>query len=277
MAEAATATIVMFCTSDLAGQTRGKGVPAAHLKARLDRGIAWTPTNSMITAFGEIAPGPWGPFGDVLLMPDPKARFDVVLDGAVAETVYLSDIETPAGAPWPACPRGFTKRMLDLLEARHGLRLNVAFEQEFALDDGQAARPNRSYALGAVRQRRAFAERLMAALDAADCKPEAFMAEFGPNQYEVVVAPATGVAAADRAVAVREIARAVALSLDARANFTPLVDPDGVGNGVHVHFSLYDVAARAQANFDPGEPNGVDRRAGAFLAGVLARLPRCWR
>jgi len=263
----------MFCTSDLAGQTRGKGVPAAHLEARLKQGLGWTPTNSMITAFGEIAPGPWGPFGDVALAPDPASRFDVEIDGAIVETVYMADIETPEGAPWPVCPRGFAKRMLGALESRHGLRLKAAYEHEFALQDGVDARPNRSYALDAVRQRRAFAERFLAALEAGGAEPECFMAEYGPNQFEAVTAPAPGVRAADRAVAVREIARAVAASLDAQASFTPLVDPDGVGNGVHAHFGLIDAASGAAANHQPDQPLELDPRAGSFLAGVLAKLP----
>lgn len=53
--------IVTICTSDLGGQTRGKGFPQSDSEARMQRGIGWTPTNSMITALGPIAPSPWGP------------------------------------------------------------------------------------------------------------------------------------------------------------------------------------------------------------------------
>lgn len=267
------APIVTVCTSDLAGQTRGKGAPAGRLQSIIDDGVAWTPTNSMITAFGVIAPGPWGPFGDVVMAPDPASRFDVVIEGEVVETTLMADIETPDGAAWPICPRGFAKRMLALLEERHGLRLNVAFEHEFALEDGLPPAANGSYALLDVRRRRRFAETYLAALDAAGASPEAFMAEFGPNQYEIVTPPAVGIAAADRAVAVREVARAVAFHQDARASFTPLMEADGVGNGVHLHFSLAEAATGAPANYDPAGPHDLDARAASFLAGVLAKLP----
>ena len=48
--------ITTIVTSDLGGQTRGKGYPARDRESRLKRGIGWTPTNSMITPLGPIAP-----------------------------------------------------------------------------------------------------------------------------------------------------------------------------------------------------------------------------
>ena len=219
-----TAPLVMFCTNDLAGQTRGKGVPAADLEARIAQGVGWTPTNSMITCFGQIAPSPWGPFGDLVLAPDALARFDVTVDGDIAETVFLADIETPDGAPWPVCPRGFAKRMLGELEIRHGLKLRAAFEHEFMIADGVPGLPHGSYALADVSRRRPLLEAYLNALEAARLNPESLMAEYGPNQYEVVVGPAEGVAIADRAIAVREIGRAVAWRHEARMSFAPRPD-----------------------------------------------------
>ena len=69
--------LVMFCYCDIAGQVRGKGFPVSQLAKRLRTGIGWTPTNIMLTAFGPIAESPWGPFGDLLLMPDPATQVDV--------------------------------------------------------------------------------------------------------------------------------------------------------------------------------------------------------
>ena len=69
--------LVMVCHCDIAGQTRGKGFPVKHLEARLASGIGWTPTNIMLTSFGPIAEGPWGPFGDLILRPDPATEVRV--------------------------------------------------------------------------------------------------------------------------------------------------------------------------------------------------------
>ncbi|HEV7251932.1 MAG TPA: glutamine synthetase family protein [Mesorhizobium sp.] len=265
--------IVMLCTSDLAGQTRGKGFPLSDMDARLKKGIGWTPTNSMITAHGPIAPSPWGPFGDTVLMPDPdtQVRVDFGPDHA-AENFLMCDIRHLDGTPWAVCPRSFLKRVLAALEERHGLKLRAAFEHEFTYD-GVEERPNASYALDAFRRQDRFAETYLGALKGAGLELDTFMPEYGPMQYEVTVGPAVGVKAADQAVAVREIARAVAQRLGHRASFTPILRPDAVGNGVHVHFSLFDAGTGLAVNHDPNHPAGLSRTAGAFIAGILQKLP----
>lgn len=265
--------IVMLCTSDLSGQIRGKGFPASDLKERLVKGIGWTPTNSMITAHGPIAPSPWGPFGDLVLVPDPDThvRVDFGADHA-AENFIMGDICHLDGSPWAVCPRSFLKRVLQALEKRHGLKVKAAFEHEFIFD-GVDERPNASYALDAFRRQGLFGETCLGALKQAGLTLDTFMPEYGPMQYEVTVGPATGVKAADQAVAVREIARAVAARLGHRVSFTPILRPDAVGNGVHVHFSLFEGSTGVPVNHDPAHPHGLSSRAGAFISGILSSLP----
>ena len=184
--------IIMICTCDLGGQVRGKGFPASDLAARLRRGIGWTPTNSMITAHGPIAPSPWGPFGDLVLMPDPDTEVRVDMGEAhAAEHFLLADICHLDGTPWAVCPRGFLKRVLAALEARHGLGVRAAFEHEF-IYEAVAERPNSSYALDAFRRQDAFAETYLGALREAGLTLDTFMPEYGPMQYEVTVGPAVG-------------------------------------------------------------------------------------
>lgn len=264
--------IVMICTSDLSGQVRGKGFPLSDLGSRLRKGIGWTPTNSMITAHGPIAPSPWGPFGDLVLAPVPETRVraDFGPDHA-AEHFVMADIVHLDGTPWAVCPRDFLKRGLEALRTRHGLTVKAAFEHEFTYDAVEE-RPNASYALDAFRRQGRFAETYLGALREAGIELDTFMPEYGPKQFEVTVGPATGVTAADQAVAVRELARATASRFGGRASFTPILRPDAVGNGVHVHFSLWD-ASGAPVNHDPAHPQGLSATAGAFVAGILAKLP----
>lgn len=264
--------IVMICTCDLAGQVRGKGFPASDLDIRMRKGIGWTPTNSMITAHGPIAPGPWGPFGDLVLAPVAETRVRVGFGpNQAAEHFVMGDIRHLDGAPWSVCPRGFLTREFDALRARHGLTLKAAFEHEFVYDAVEE-RPNASYALDAFRRQGRFAETYLGALKEAGIELDTFMPEYGPMQYEVTVGPAVGVTAADQAVAVRELARGTAARLGGRVSFTPILRPDAVGNGVHVHFSLSD-ASGAPVNHDPAHPQGLSATAGTFIAGILAKLP----
>lgn len=264
--------IVMICTCDLSGQVRGKGFPASDLDQRMKKGIGWTPTNSMITAHGPIAPGPWGPFGDLVLAPaaDTRIRVDYGPDHA-AEHFVMADILHLDGTPWAVCPRAFLARGLAALKERHGLTLKAAFEHEFVYDAVEE-RPNASYALDAFRRQGRFAETYLGALRQAGIELDTFMPEYGPMQYEVTVGPATGVTAADQAVLVRELARGTAARLGGRASFTPIIRPDAVGNGVHVHFSLADGAGKP-VNHDASHAEGMSATAGAFVAGILEKLP----
>ncbi|WBU61525.1 glutamine synthetase family protein [Paracoccus albus] len=266
--------ITTICTSDLGGQTRGKGYPARDRASRLEKGIGWTPTNSMISPLGPIAPSPWGPCGDLLLRPDPdtETRIDFG-DGSAIESFVIGDIVELDGTPWDVCPRGFLKRVLAALEERHGLSVRAAFEHEFAYF-GVEPRDNSPYALDSVRRQGRFAETYLAALDKAGITLDTFMAEYGPQQYEVTVGPAIGVTAADQALIVRELARAAAWRQDQqRVSFTPLLHPDAVGNGVHVHFSLFKSADGAPVNHDPEHEHGLSETGGAFLSGILAKMP----
>ncbi len=263
--------LVMICTSDIAGQLRGKAVPARDFEKRRSVGVGWTPTNIMITAHGPIAPSPWGSREDLYLRPVPATavRLAVDADGPVQHFV-LSDIMRLDGDPWECCLRDFLKRGLAALEAE-GYGLRAAFEHEFALR-GVEERPNSPYNFDAFRRQGAFAEVFTAAMREAGLEPDTFMPEYGPSQYEVTMRHAPALTAADRAIMLREVARGVARHLGLEASFTPLLRPDAVGNGVHLHFSLTDRAGNP-VNHDADGPGGLSPVAGAFLEGVRRKLP----
>jgi glutamine synthetase len=51
-----------------------------------------------------------------------------------------------------------------------------------------------------------------------------------------------------------------------------MIEPDGVGNGTHIHFSLCDQTG-APAMHDPAAPYGLAEQAARFAAGVLSHMP----
>lgn len=260
--------LVMFCYCDVAGQVRGKGFPASQLAKRLRTGVGWTPSNIMLTAFGPLAEGPWGPFGDVLLMPDPATEVDVDFgEDHPREHFFLGDVTETDGRPWDCCPRTFLKGALDALEQKAGLRLVSAFEQEFYYE-GADERMGSAYSLDAMRRQSTFGELLVGALQTAGVEPESYLAEYGPRQYEVTYAPAVGVTSADRAVIVRELTRAVTRVQGHGVSFSPAATPDVVGNGVHIHMSLLDRSGRPVMH-DAGAPHGLSETGGRFVAGIL--------
>ena len=138
----------------------------------------------------------------------------------------------------------------------------AGFEQEFAYTGVEGDGGNR-YWLDAFRRQGAFGETYVAALKQAGLEPESFLAEFGMQQYEVTCAPTIGISAADQAVMIRELARATAHRFGHRAVFSPIVDVDGVGNGVHIHLSLRDRSGRSVA-YDPTRAYGLSQTGAAF-------------
>src|SRR5262249_28326698 len=155
--------------------------------------------------------------------------------GAGALELVLCDIVEIDGTPWECCPRRFLRDALAELERDLGVRVVASFEHEFQLLPGavgpsaahrdHARPPPLPSSLEAERAAEPSAGEVMAALARAGAQPERFFAEFASPQLEIPVAPAVGIAAADRAVVLREVVRDVARRHALRATFTPLLDP----------------------------------------------------
>ena len=97
------------------------------------------------------------------------------------------------------------------------------------------------------------------------------MKEHGADQYEVTIGPKAGIRFADEAVILREVVRSTALAHDETVTFTPIRDPAGVGNGVHIHMSFLDGDGKP-ATWDPAGKHELSPVAGQFVAGVLKYL-----
>jgi glutamine synthetase len=264
--------LVFVGTCDIAGHVRGKGFPASEIDARLRKGVGWTHSNLMQTAFGPILDTPFGTGGDLMIVPDPLAKVRVDFgDGSAPEHFFLGNIRNTDGTPWECCPREFLRRAMAALDDASGLHIIAAFEQEFVYT-GNQQRDGDAYSLGAFRRQGLFGESLVAALRAAGVVPDSFLAEYGARQFEVTVAPALALTAADHAVITREMARAAAHRFGHRASFSPMPDPSGVGSGVHIHMSLQD-ASGAPVTYAASGPMGLSTAAQHFCAGVLHHLP----
>ena len=263
-------THLMFAaTCDIAGKVRGKAFPADDLKRRLSRGVGWTPTNVQINCFDGIADSPFGALGDLLLVPDEKARIDIKY-GTKSETFFLGDIITLEGAPWEFCTRSLLRSALSRLENIAGVYALTAFEHEFQLKSPSSLL-GEGFGRAGFEEQRELCETIITQIDAAGLKSDSIMKEYGPDQYEVVIAPEVGVRGADAAVIVREIVRSAARHLGQEATFTPIRDPSSVGNGVHIHISFRD-ADGLPKTFNPDGKCGMSKLTEAFAAGVLKYL-----
>ena len=261
--------LVFVGACDWAGIVRGKAFPQTDIDVRLTKGVGLTHSNIMMSCFGPIYTTPFGTSGDLIIRPDPRMRIEVPFEDGTAERFYLGNIVNTDGSDWEFCPRTFLARALEAL-AKFGLRLVASFEQEFVLT-GVEDRPGATYALDSFRRQGQFGETLMAALRTAGFKADSFLPEYGPRQYEATVAAEEGLRAADAAVVLRELARAVAWRSGQRVIFSPMLAPDGIGNGVHIHLSLWD--GETPTTYDAAGVCRISERVAPFFAGVLEHLP----
>ena len=263
--------IVFVGTSDLSGHFRGKSFPAAELPARLVRGVGIAPSNLFLSALGPIQWTPFGTLGEVFLIPDAGTRVCIPFDSGATEYFFVGDFKNADGSAWSFCPRQLLRRALERLAAETGWRVLAAFEQEFVYS-GVPETPLQPYELDGYRRQGLFGEILLATLRLAGVVPDSFLCEYGFRQYEVTVAPAVGLRAADDAVITRELTQAVAFSLGHRASFTPLPAIDGTSNGTHIHWSFLDADDRPVL-YDAGQPWQLSVPGSHFVAGILEHLP----
>ena len=260
--------VVTVCCSDIAGQVRGKGFPLQDLPDRWRFGVGWTPTNTMINCFGRIPATPFGPRGDLMLVPRTEGDITIDLgDGEPVERIILGDILNLNGAPWDCCLRGLLKRALLRLEAEAGVRLLVSFEHEFHVD-AATERPGDSYAASSLRGIEPFIGDVLGCLRANGMAPDTFLPEYGPRQFEVTIPPQLGLRAADEAVKVREICRSIGQRHGHHVSFSPVVTRGIVGNGVHIHFSLVDLGGRP-IGYDINGSGRMSAKCASFAAGIL--------
>jgi glutamine synthetase len=261
-------------TTDLIGVTRGRSFPTDELDAYQVAGCGWVPANSALTPQDIIAASnPWGAYGDLRLIPDLSSRV-TVNNGPDADAPALDfihgDIRETDGRPWGACPRTLLRNEVERYRDELGLQINAAFEHEFNLDSGAAQ--HLAFSLEAQRQGAEFGGWLLSALRAGGVEPEMFLPEYGKHQYEITCRPALGVAAADRAVNVREITREIARQMGLSLSFAPKTAEHAVCNGVHLHVSLQDMAGQP-VMYDAGTANGLSTLGQHWAAGVLHYLP----
>lgn len=230
-------------TTDLIGITRGRSFPTDELEHYQAPGCGWVPANSALTPQDSIAStSPWGAYGDLRLIPDLGSRV-TVSNGPDVNAPPLDfihgDLRETDGRPFGACPRTLLRDEIERYRDELGLQVNAAFEHEFNLHADLAEPP--AFSLEAQRQGAEFGGWLLSALRAGGVEPEMFLPEYGKHQFEITCRPALGVAAADRAVNVREIAREIARQMGLDLSFAPKTAADAMCNGVHLHVSLLDL------------------------------------
>jgi glutamine synthetase len=265
--------LTFIATCDLVALTRGRSIRSTEYPERRATGVGWVPADLALTTFGDIAsPNPFGSLGDLRLLPVDSARITLPAGGGRPATeLVLADTVEPDGTPWACCPRTALVGAVAALETA-GIRIVASFEQEFSLA-GLAGEPGAAspFSIEAHRLAEPFGSEVVNRLADAGLEPETWLPEYGQAQYEITLKPTDPVTAADRAILVRALVRDLALAHGLRASFAPLRSPDGIGNGTHIHLSLWDSSGRP-ITIAPGGSE-LTSMAGSFGAGILEHAP----
>jgi glutamine synthetase len=175
------------------------------------------------------------------------------------------------GSPWPYDQRGVLEAQV--LRARErGLEVRIGYELEFFVGhdtDGVApAHRGPAYSPHALLAIDEFVVKLLRDLEANGLAIGQLHAEYGLSQVELSLVASDPVTAADNQLLARQTIRAAARAHGLRVSFAPLVNPSGVGNGWHIHSSVW----RGQQNLLAGD-DGPGPEGASYIAGLLRDLP----
>jgi glutamine synthetase len=255
-----------------AGLTQAKTVPIRQTNTFADPGLGASPSWHVfaIDQSGIAFTDEVGVVGDQRLRIDLSA-LRIVGDGlAWAPASFFHQDATPV----PACTRGTLGRV-EVALADAGIDAAIGHEIEFLLvDPDGASLPTAlwaQYGLVGVLEREAFVRDVMALATLSGVAIEQLHPEYGPNQFEISLAPLPPVAAADQLVLTRLIVARAARRQGLRVSLSPAPFADGVGSGAHQHFSL---STGEGPLFSGGtDTDGMTPAGEAAAAGVLRGLP----
>jgi len=116
-----------------------------------------------------------------------------------------------------------------------------------------------------------YATAVLEAIEAAELPWLQFHPEYGASQFELSLAPATALEAADRLVRARLVIQRISRRFGWRCSFSPKPSLQRVGNGGHLHLSLKrDGVPLLQGGEGPG---GLTIPGQSVLATLLEELP----
>jgi glutamine synthetase len=291
--------LVRFSFPDQHGVLRGKALVADEAARALRSGVTMTSTllakdTAHRTVFPVFEPGAgmgiseMTSAGNFIMVADPQSF--CTLPWADNTGWVLCDCYFGNGKKVPISTRHLFRDALGAL-AKTGLGFVAGLEVEFHLfkiEDPRLAADTLAWPAeaplvshtthgyqylteGRYDQVAPILEILHKCITALGLRLQSLEVEFGPSQYELTLAPATGMAAADAMVLLRSTVKQVArrqgylVSLMCRPRL-----PNTLASGWHLHQSLLDTKSKANAFVSQNEKQALSPLGHKFLAGLLA-------
>lgn len=260
---------------DNAGITRMKCVSIDRLARAAEHGVGWSTVWGLSLADDSFAHDPdlYSPSGDLRLRADLDAA--AVLGGAPGWAWAPIAHHEQSGEPWAGCQRRFLRSTVERA-AGLGLELMAAWELEWTVgadgpDGFEALHPGPGYGAATFGDTGGFMLELFDALEVSGLAPEQIHPEYSDGQMELSLSPRDALASCDESVLARHVIRTVASNQGWSASFSPRVLAGSVGNGAHLHVSVWRDGVNLLAGGSGSE--GLHPAGESFLAGMLEHLP----
>ncbi len=257
---------VSFVFSDLLGNLKELIVPAEHVPNALEHGLNFDGSSVPgCTAITE---------SDMLLKPDLNTftvipwTQDELTTARIVCDLYLSENE-----PYTGDPRYLLKTILKQAKDM-GYEFFTGPELEFFLftNDNGSITPcdNNKYFdvetdIGVHLNKR----ELLHALRAQGVDAEKLHHEVAPGQHEFSLKYGKAIDIADQIVIGKQTVKSFARQWGLYATFMPKPIYGENGSGMHIHFSLYDIANNRNAFYDANDSMYLSKTAKQYIAGVL--------
>jgi glutamine synthetase len=260
---------------DYNGIIRSRSIRRRRLKDALDTGINMSMAIMSFNIFEKLINNPlYGSnAGDYFLLPDPDTFMVVPYLNNTAR--MFCDLVDEKGKPWQGCPRNALQKMLKEVEEM-GFQLKMACETEGSLvrKEGSEYIPadfSKCFTTDGLDIQDELLQEVVFCLEKMGILIDKMTAEYAPGQYEVNLAPANPLKAAEDLITYKEIWRALARKKGLIATFMPKPFKEYAGNGLHVHMSLYDSKGETNLFADKNDLQGIGLSSLAyfFIGGLL--------
>jgi glutamine synthetase len=264
---------VRFELPDLAGLSRGKTVPIAHVESYARHGLnLYGGTVTLDSASLPIAGTGYNEdanFADCLMVPDPGSVSNVPWLANTARVIC--DTKWYDGRAQEAAPRQVLKAALAAAAAQ-GFGVKMGHEYEFYVVDLETRRPlytgNPIFVTSLIHQHPAM-DGLMRVLRDSGVDMITANGEFGPGQWELNFAALDGVAAADRAFVFKNTVKEYLRTQGLLATFMTKPYKGLAGSCAHFHLSLFSLETGENLFLDEADPAGMSLLMKQFTAGLL--------
>lgn len=256
-----------FC--DIFGVQKNIAIMANQLPHAAESGISFDA--SAIAGFANVAES------DLFLVPD-LDTFSLLpwrpSEGCVGH--FFCSIQYPDGRPFEGDGR-YLLQKTEQRAARAGYSFLLGPECEFYLfeTDERGAATRRPFDeagyfdIAPLDRGENVRRQICLTLEEMGIQPERSHHEQGPGQNEIDFRCSSPLRAADDLMALRTAIKAIAAQNGLFASFLPKPLPGQSGSGLHINLSIFQNGQNLFEGFKE-KPNAV---AGAFLAGILRRIP----